>query len=334
MLRKTFAVLVFGLGFFAAGYFSAPSAYRLFPAEDVAALPISDSVSASTEPEEPIELRLLFAGDIMLSRSVGIAARRAGDPKHPFLKIGEFLRTADIAFANLESPISSRGENVGSIHSFRADPQVVEGLVYAGFDALSFANNHAWDYGRDAFRDTLAILRSNDISPVGAGETYKEAHTPAVFERRGVAVAFLAYTTLLPKSLTSTTSIPAVAAPDALVADIENTESQADIIIVSFHWGEEYLPEHNKEQEALAKAAIDAGADLVIGHHPHVLQELEAYGGGYVAYSLGNFVFDQAFSEETMRSAVLEATVRDGRVSSARLIPVRINASFQPEVLE
>ena len=124
---------------------------------------------------------LLFVGDIMLSRSVGAVMRKENDFAHPFRLVADTLRKADIAFGNLEGPISVRGEKQGSIYSFRADPRVAEGLTLAGFDVLSLANNHSMDWGRDALQDTRTTLEDNDIKPVGAGMDERQANEPVFF---------------------------------------------------------------------------------------------------------------------------------------------------------
>lgn len=279
------------------------------------------------------EVVMVFVGDIMLSRAVGEVIKKKG-ARYPFLAMGEFLRRADVTFGNLESPISSRGVRVGSTYSFRADPETVEGLKYAGFDVVSIANNHIWDYGREAFEETLAILENAGIGYAGGGSDYKAAHWPIAKEVDGTRVAFLAYTDLLPRRLTSADSGPAVAFADLdeIIRDIAQAKSFADIVVVSFHWGDEYDTKHNRHQEILAKAAIDAGADLIVGHHPHAVQEVEKYNGGWIAYSLGNFVFDQNFSEETRRGLVLKVVLKGAKVAALESVAIRFNSAFQPYI--
>lgn len=279
---------------------------------------------------------MLFAGDIMLSRSVGKIMEKRADWSYPFHRVGELLGGADLAFANLENPISRRGQNVGSIYSFRADPRAADGLVYAGFDVLSLANNHIGDYGAEALVDTLAILEENGIAYAGAGRDYGEAYRPVVRDVRGVRVAFLAYTNLLPRAAHAPNSKPAVAYldMDAVKSGIAAARELADIIVVSFHWGEEYHTRRSASQEEIAKAAVDAGASLVVGHHPHVAQEVERYKDGYIAYSLGNFVFDQNFSPDTSRGLLLKVTLRGKRIESVETSTVFFTPEFQPFVEE
>jgi poly-gamma-glutamate capsule biosynthesis protein CapA/YwtB (metallophosphatase superfamily) len=254
---------------------------------------------------------------------------------HPFLEIASTTRSADIAFANLETTVSDRGRKIGSEFSFRSDPRTVEGLQYAGFDVVSVANNHIWDYADDAFMDTQRYLRDAGIAYAGGGANYEEAHAPAILAAKGVRVAYLAYTNLLSKFFTRPTSAPASAAYDdwgRVVQDIKNAKSKADIVVVSYHWGVEYQTHHNAEQEDIAKKTIDAGADLVIGGHPHVQQEIVPYKNGWIAYSMGNFVFDQYFQPEVMESRIFEVDFTGKTITGAKMIPVRITTGSQPEI--
>lgn len=282
------------------------------------------------------EATLLFVGDIMLSRAVGAIMEKSGNWKYPFLGTAEFLGSADVTFGNLEGPISSYGTNMGSIYSFRADPRVVEGLVYAGFDVLSVANNHIWDYGRVAFVDTIHILESAGVSPIGGGKNYVEAHAPVIKVVKDTKIAYLAYTNLIPSVLGSKEAVPAIATFDleAAVLDVVSAKNVADIVVVSIHWGDEYKSAANDHQKSIGHALIEAGADLIVGHHPHVVEEIEKYKNGFIAYSLGNFVFDQNFSEETMSGIILRATIKDKKVESVQEIKVKINETFQPFVVE
>jgi poly-gamma-glutamate capsule biosynthesis protein CapA/YwtB (metallophosphatase superfamily) len=289
---------------------------------------ISDLIGRSDE------ISLVFVGDIMLSRNIGQIMVREKNWNYHFEPMQGFLREADILFGNFENPMSDRGILSGSIYSFRVDPRAVEGLVYAGFDVLSLANNHIWDYGRDAFHDTRALLTENGIGYVGVGEDYAAAHKPVIKEVKGTRVAYLAYTSLVPGFLNRIDAAPAVASPDSegVARDIKKAKSAADIVVVSFHWGEEYQTKHNKDQEWRARAAIDAGADLVIGHHPHVVQEVLPYKNGYIAYSLGNFVFDQNFSADTGKGLVLEVIVKDKKIFNLVEHTVTFNKTFQPSL--
>ena len=280
--------------------------------------------------DQPI--KLVFVGDIMLSRTIGKIMAAKNDWTYPFLQIADVLRSADLTIGNLEGPISNKGTKLGSIYSFRADPRALVGLSFAGIDVLSLANNHIWDYGPKAFIDTLNLLRSADISYVGAGLNYNEAYRPTIKEVRGTRIAFLAYTNLVPPGITQAAPQPTVAFLNLkqIISDVRRAKALADLVIVSFHWGNEYETKHNQNQEALAHAVIDAGADLVIGHHPHVAQEIEEYHGGYIAYSLGNFVFDQNFSSDTKSGLLLKVSLRNKKIEKLEPQKIKFTKSFQP----
>jgi len=282
--------------------------------------------------KENSEIKLLFVGDIMLSRTVGDIMAKKNDWKYPFLEMADFLRSADLTVGNLEGPISSRGVNQGSIYSFRADPQAAEGLLYSGFDVLSIANNHILDWGRTALSDTIGVLNDVGIAAVGAGHNFEEANAPRVIEIRGVKIAFLAYTDLYPQSLWATETQGGVSAPtlENIKKFISIARDQADVVILLWHWGEEYETASRSREQAIARALIDAGADIIVGHHPHVVQEVEEYNGGYIAYSLGNFVFDQNFSEDTRRGRALKIILRNGKIFKTEEVEVKFTSDFQP----
>ncbi len=237
----------------------------------------------------------------MLGRSIGQGIRQYG-PSYPFQFVAQALSQADIAFANLESPMTEGGSPANKDYVFRAPIEAAESLAAAGIDVVSLANNHALDYGLEGFFDTMAALENSGIAYVGAGRDLAAARAPALVTVKGLRLAFLAYVNTPDDSL-SGFSVAATAAmadragvawatPEAIAQDVAQAALQADIVVVSLHTGFEYWEEANDLQVRLAQAAIDAGADLVLGHHPHVLQGLEEYGGGLIAYSLGNFVFD------------------------------------------
>ena len=276
-------------------------------------------------------LTLAFVGDIMLTRNVGKKIEESGDWRWPFLKIGDYLRSADLTFGNLETTISERGHNVGSIYSFRSNPKVIEGLLFAGFDFLSVANNHMGDWTRTAFEDTFNILKANGIGYVGGGFSEKEAHSAKAREISGIKFGFLGYTDLGAKYTEAKGDISGIAwsSKETIERDVKEAKNTSDFVVVSIHFGEEYKTSSNARQKILARAAVDAGASLVIGHHPHVIQEIEEYNGGYIAYSLGNFIFDQNFSEETMEGLILKVYVKNSKILNMESEKVNISGDFQ-----
>lgn len=293
------------------------------------------TVAVATPAPTPLPdtrpVMLLFAGDIMLSRSVGDSMNAKRDWLWPFSRIASVTASADLAFANLETTISTHGAKNGCGFCFRADPKAVTGLVSAGFDVLSVANNHIWDFGSQAFADTLGYLAVSDISAVGGGRNEVEARTPVVRTVRMTRIAYLAYTDLLPASAGALASRSGANIWDEqrMKEDVARARTMADVVVVSFHTGTEYEPLHNAVQEHIYHAIIDAGADLVVGTHPHVVQDIEQYKGKWIAYSLGNFVFDQNFSDATRKGLIVSVTVTGGRITDVSRIPVDISKQYQ-----
>jgi len=282
------------------------------------------------------QVTLLFVGDIMLDRGVEWEIKKNGNNnfRFPFLKIIKELQKTDILFGNLEGPISDKGQKVGSIYSFRMDPKVIDGLIFAGFDVLSVANNHMLDYGRAAMTDTFFRLKESGIDYIGAGFDENEAYAPKIKEVNGTKIAFLAFTNLGPASwgAIENKSGMALFSKDKLEKEIKEARDKADLVIVSFHFGDEYKTSPTEEQKTIAQLAIDSGADLFVGHHPHVVEPVEEYKGKYIAYSLGNFVFDQNFSDETMKGLMLKVIVENGRIKEVSPTNFIINQYFQPEI--
>ncbi len=285
--------------------------------------------------EEPTA-RLVFGGDVMLSRSIGIIMKKENNYLLHWEPLCETFSSADVSFINLEGPISDKGKNVGSIYSFRADPKTIVGLTDCGIDVVSFANNHVWDWGRQAFEDTLNRLEEKKISYVGAGKNQEEARNPIIYNIRGINIAYLAYTDLVSEWLRRQDASPAVAGIDLekISMDIQKAKSEkADIIITSFHFGDEYETVHNSYQEKIARAVIDAGANIVIGHHPHVAQDIERYNDGIIFYSLGNLIFDQNFSEDTSFGLIADIVVSKKGIVSAEKIKAKFDKKFVPEII-
>lgn len=302
--------------------------------KEISKISLAQVLISFKKPPKPITL--FFVGDIMLNRGVEWTINKYGkkDWKFPFLKVAEDLEKADILFGNLESPISDKGRKVGSIYSFRVNPKAIEGLNYAGFDILSVANNHIFDYGRTAMEDTFLRLKQAGIDYVGGGFNEKEAHSPIIKEIKGTKIAFLAYTNLGSKNWEATGKRSGISwlTEERLVEDIKKTKKKSDIVVVSMHFGQEYQTKANSSQKLFARTAIDAGADLVVGHHPHVVQETEEYKGKYIAYSLGNFVFDQGFSEKTMQGLILKVLIEGDKIKEVIPIEIKINKFFQPRL--
>lgn len=257
-------------------------------------------------PEEVVPITFAFAGDVMFDRGVkrNVDRHLGGDEKLLFTN-APYFKDADIAFLNLEGPVAVGGRNVGSIYSFRMDPKVLDALTEAGIDIVSFANNHVGDYSKVAFDETLENLNRAGIAYTGAGKNYAEASAPRVIEVRGQKIGFLGFTDVGPTWLVAkeNASGTLLATDKNIDTIIQHAKQQVDVLVVSFHFGDEYSPV-NARQERIAKSAIDNGADIIVGHHPHVMQRIDEYKGKPIFYSLGNYIFDQYFSEHTMRGMV------------------------------
>lgn len=298
--------------------------------------PVTQEVLPAPLAPIPKETTLLFGGDVMLSRGINNVMSKHNDFAYPFRQLQELTTKADIAVVNLEGPISSRGKNHGSIYSFRADPKAIEGLTFAGIDLVTLANNHTGDYGPEALSETLEILQEAGIAAVGAGTDMASAKAAHFLTVNGLKFAFLGATPLSPSWLTRQNSIPAVAPFDeqAIIGEIIEARKQgADVVVVLLHWGNEYATKHLPSQEETAHHFIDAGAALVIGHHPHVVQEVEKYNGGVIAYSLGNFVFDQNFSADTRHGLLLKIIFKEKEIAGVQEIPIQFSDSYQPSIM-
>ena len=288
-------------------------------------IPVSRLDRDSIFPAQLPATRLLFGGDVMLSRYVGAVARQRKDPAWPLRELASTLAAADIAFVNLESPFSDRGRVVESGMVFKAGPDMVAALRVAGIDIVSTANNHARDCGDHGVEFTLEWLHRNGIANVGTGLNEDAAHAGAVLTRNGARFGFLAYTYDQANG-NYRDADPRIAVMDLsrMQADVVGMRERADVVIVSMHAGIEYRSKPNAQQIEFAHAAIDAGARLVIGHHPHVVEPVEAYRGGVIFYSLGNLVFDQSQRVETQHGLLAEVTFRQRKLEGYRLLPVQI----------
>jgi poly-gamma-glutamate capsule biosynthesis protein CapA/YwtB (metallophosphatase superfamily) len=263
------------------------------------------------EKGEPITL--IAVGDVMLGRSVNAKMRSLNDFNYPFLKTADFLRSADLTFINLESPFYNDCSTTNTGMIFCADPRAVEGLVFAGIDIANLANNHLRNYGQEGINLTNKLLQENSITPIGPDQNL------IIKEIKGTKFGFLGF------DLTSGHQ------EEKIIELITRSKPQVDILIVSLHWGSEYAQEPSSWQIELAHQIIDAGAGLILGHHPHVIQKTEDYHEGKIVYSLGNFVFDQPWSKATKIGLVGIFTFQDKRLVKSEFKEVYIQNYSQPE---
>ena len=282
------------------------------------------------------KISLGFVGDIMLDRGVksSVAKYGSGDYIFAFEKVKDYLNSFDILFGNLEGPISDKGVKTGSIYSFRMNPQSAKSLKEAGFDVLSVANNHMGDWSRVAIKDTFQNLKNFEIVYSGGGDNKEEAYQVKTILKNDTKIAYLSFSQFGKGYLEAgeDTAGIAIISDEKLKSGIEKAKAENDIVIASFHFGDEYKKEPNAYQKSIAHKAIDYGADLVVGHHPHVVGLIEKYKDRYIAYSLGNFVFDQYFSKETMEGLLLKVTVEDKKITDVSSDKIIINKYYQPEL--
>ena len=262
------------------------------------------------------KLILVAVGDVMLGRSVNVSMQRRNDWRWPFLVTADFLRSADITFGNLESPLIYDCPPTDTGMRFCGDFRAVEGLTFAGFDVLSLANNHIFNYGEQGFLETREILADQEIVGLGEGEV-------GILKRDGWKVAVVAFEDVNDKIQV-----------EQVEQVVRVAQAQSDLVVVSVHWGTEYTDMPDARQQTLGRALIDAGADIVAGHHPHWVQPVERYGKGVIFYSLGNFVFDQMWSEETRQGTVAVIAVDVEGGIDYQLVPVTIYDFGQPRFRE
>ncbi len=293
------------------------------------------SASTAIPAPPPAPITFVAVGDIMLARTIGIRYER--DPsRSPFAAVATILRDADVAVGNLECVLGTGGTPVKKAYTFRAPPGAIATLTDAGIDFVSLANNHILDFGPDLLGGTASLLDKASILHAGAGMNEADAHRAAVLDVKGIRFAFLSYVHVPTegvggfdtKSWDAKGDTPGVAWADTtrIASDVAAAKASAgvDVVVVMLHAGFELSMNANVIQRQIAHAAIDAGAALVIGAHPHVLQGTERYKGGFIAYSLGNFVFDG----RDEYSAILRATIdRDG-VHDVDWTPVLIRGGF------
>jgi poly-gamma-glutamate synthesis protein (capsule biosynthesis protein) len=258
-------------------------------------------------------------------------------PAVPWEGVAPLLNQADLAVANLECVLTTQGQAMDKRYLIRAHPHLGQALVEGGLDLVTVANNHALDYGQAGLDETLATLGDLGIEAVGAGPSgdADRAHRAALFTLNGVRVALLGYAAA---RWNGSADMPATdhvawAAPKAVQADVRTARDQADLVVVLLHAGVEYAAEPSPDQVAAARAAIDAGADLVVGHHPHVTQTVERYKEGLIVYSLGDAVFDIP-RPAAMRGHLLRVHVTRDGLAQAELWPCWIEDGIRPRLLD
>ncbi|WP_051218503.1 CapA family protein [Nocardioides insulae] len=289
-------------------------------------------------PRGPVSVTLV--GDLMLTRGVP-------DASDALAPMSPRLRNADLTVGNLEMTLSTDGAPTQGDDSFGSGPAVLGPLRRAGFDALSLANNHSGDYGRRAMLDTVARIRESPIVPFGVGRDLVAASRPAYLRVGGTTFALLGFNAIgeTPRATSTDAGALGVRMPPRtgplvradlahLARVIRQADRQADAVIVLPHWGTQYTHEPEPIQRAVSRRLVAAGADLVVGGHPHWVQGVESVRGVPVVHSLGNFVFDMDFMAETMQGIVLETTWRGGELRRIRFVPYAMTpGTFAPRVV-
>jgi poly-gamma-glutamate capsule biosynthesis protein CapA/YwtB (metallophosphatase superfamily) len=294
-----------------------------------------------SERPVPEVTTLAAVGDIMLGRRVG--ARHRVDPAAPVKPFAKRLAAAEITVGNFESTLSTAGSPTQGGDSFAASPRVIPGLRAAGFDLLSLANNHVGDYGDRALRQTLDRFAAAKIDTVGAGRDLAAARRPVVIQRDEVRVGFIAVDSIgespaatRNRAGTNRLNMPPRTGPldraalRRISSDIRSLNKRVDVVIVLTHWGTQYTHRPEPSQRAAARAFAAAGADLVIGGHPHWVQGFETAGSAAVVHSLGNFVFDMDFQTKTREGIFLEIVLWGGAVKAVEPVPYVIDGAFTP----
>lgn len=281
-------------------------------------------VASGGEPIRRDTVKLVAVGDILFARGVGKQIERHS-ADWLFSHVKRTISGADIAFCNLECPLSLRGVPRRRKFLFRADPKYANTLKANGFGVVSVANNHTLDYGREALTDTISALRSAGVTPVGAGANRSKALELKIIRRKSLKIGVLAYSDMPSDGVVRLSDKPTIAGlePDELSEQIKTASQKCDTLVVSLHWGVEYMKKPTEHQRAIARQCIDAGADLIIGHHPHVLQPTEIYKGKPIIYSAGAFVWDsKIFGAD--RSAIYEVEMGRNAARLSRTLPVKI----------
>jgi len=299
------------------------------PIATTTTIPATTTTAAptTTTTTEPPPLTVAAGGDVLGDRGVGdYIDKHGGESVFEFVK--PYLAPADVAFVNLEGPISDKGSPAaGKKFTFESRTALTTGLVWAGVDVVSLANNHSVDYGSKALLDCIARLDEAGVAHPGAGADSTAAAAPALLDTPAGTVAVLAaseitqyFAATARQPGTNVTSSP----NSRLVADVAAAAKEADFVIVSLHWGTEYDATADGDQQNLAHKLVDAGADLILGHHPHVIQGLEIYKDRLIVYSLGDFVFDH-YSRATGEAFVLQVTLSPDGPPSGTIVPVYLH---------
>ena len=302
--------------------------------------PVRYPLRTPTTTPPPVVSVVTVVGDIMLGRGVGAAS--AGDPGAALRPLQQRLAAADLTVGNLESTLSDDGYPRQGDDSFAADPAVLGPLDRAGFDVLSLANNHSGDYGDHALRQTLRRIGASPIRSVGAGRNARAAWRPVVLRRHGVSFGFVAFNAIgeTPRATADSPGAAEIRMPPRtgplnlddlhrMIDVVSELAEQVDVVLVLPHWGEQYTNAPVPAQRRVGAALVDAGADIVIGGHPHWVQGVQRRSGALIAQSLGNFIFDMD-SPETQEGVMLDLVYWGDQLRGVDFTPYVIGSDYAP----
>jgi poly-gamma-glutamate capsule biosynthesis protein CapA/YwtB (metallophosphatase superfamily) len=277
----------------------------------------TQSLEPTTDHDNAANVHLAFVGDILLASGVETIMQKSGYD-FPYREVKGYLQQPDLTIGNLETPVTTRGTILKKEYNYRSSPLALPALAAAGFDVVNLANNHVMDYGTEGLLDTIDYLNKAGIQHVGAGHDRDEAFKPLFVDKKGIKIAVLGFSRIVPdNSWKAGANHPGVADTydySPPVKAIQLAKSQADLVVVITHWGIERKDTPEAYETDLAHRFIDAGADLIVGGHPHVLQGFETYKGKWIAYSLGNFIFTTNTVKDTLETMILNASCsKDGK---------------------
>jgi poly-gamma-glutamate synthesis protein (capsule biosynthesis protein) len=282
------------------------------------------------------DIFIVAGGDVMLGSWAEEVIQRNGWD-YPFKNLDSVLYDADVVFANLEAPFGDADSAFDKTYTFQVSPDLVHVLTAGKLNIVSLANNHILDFGIENLQETINLLKQHNIKFSGAGLNLIEARRPAIFEIKGKRLALASYSLTFPEEFWATDSTAGTCFPyhHFVFDDIRKFKRENDFLIVSCHWGGELLKYPKDYQMEIAHKVIDAGADLILGHHPHIVQGIEMYKGKIIAYSLGNYVFG-SFSESVRKSMLLKFKYGMNGIEHCRIFPISVynkEIEFQPRLL-
>lgn len=263
------------------------------------------------DKKEAEKIKVILAGDVMLGRKVMVNAFKRKNFSYPFERVADKLLEADLVFINLENPIIKNCPFIYSGFTFCAKPEMIEGLKKSGIDIVNLANNHSENFGKEGKIETIDRLKKEGIESTGVNNLIIKVV-------KNVKFGFLGFDFVYKKPKESDFEL------------VRDSDKKVDVLIVGVHWGKEYEPIADNNQQEIARKLIENGADVIAGHHPHWVQNIERINNKPVYYSLGNFVFDQMWSEKTKEGLLVELVFEEKEIIKENLFKTYIHEEGQP----